>query len=121
MVIQMNNATNYNKIDYHVREILSDCKSIEQLNGIQATLQIHINKLTREKRNELIPPTKFDWLVSHGVDEMAAFIHGIIKEVNAQHDKKLKEAGIDFTRIDVSDDLQIQIYKNILLKEAGEQ
>ena len=65
--------------------------------------------------------TVYERIKKMSVDEMALLLHTIINATERKLADKLIEAGIDFEKIDLADEIQIAIHKEYLESEVEEE
>lgn len=62
--------------------------------------------------------TNYERIINMSVDDMALMFHTLIKSVEQTLIDKLVEAGIDFDKIELADEIQIAIHKQYLESEV---
>ena len=62
--------------------------------------------------------TVYERIKEMSIDEMALLLHTIVKATEQKLTNKLIEAEIDFTKVDLADEIQIEIHKQYLESEV---
>lgn len=65
--------------------------------------------------------TVYERIKEMSIDEMALLLHTIVKATEQKLTNKLIEAEIDFTKVDLADEIQIEIHKQYLESEVEEE
>lgn len=61
--------------------------------------------------------TNYERIKAMSIDEMALMFHNILKVRDEKYEKLLIDAGVSYSKIDLTDELQIEIHKQYLASE----